>query len=106
MGRENGPATRGGNSNHGHARSSDAAAAGEKGAFAAANGGANSRARPGSEQVGKAEVTPSAASQFGPPSTAAEHEGNAVPPPLVYVEVNIAPGKPPERLVLREGQTQ
>lgn len=26
-------------------------------------------------------------------------------PPLVYVEVNIAPGKPPERLVLREGQT-
>jgi hypothetical protein len=28
-----------------------------------------------------------------------------VAPPLVYVEVNIEPGKPPERLVLREGQT-
>merc|ERR1712139_377627 len=32
-------------------------------------------------------------------------EESAAPPPLVYVEVNIEPGKPPERLILREGQT-
>merc|ERR1712137_396248 len=30
---------------------------------------------------------------------------NTQPPPLVYVEVNIAAGRPPEKLVLIDGQT-
>lgn len=53
-----------------------------------------------------APVRQSPARPHGPDEPAAEFgEENGSPPPLVYVEVNIAPGKPPERLVLREGQT-
>jgi len=36
---------------------------------------------------------------------AAGTEGSADEPPIVFVEVNIAPGRPPEKLVLREGQS-
>lgn len=36
--------------------------------------------------------------------SAAEAEAT-LPPPLLYVDVNIAPGQPPERIVLREGQS-
>jgi len=28
-----------------------------------------------------------------------------MPPPLLFVDVNISPGKPPEQIVLREGQS-
>jgi hypothetical protein len=37
-------------------------------------------------------------------TVAANSESNA-PPPLLYVDVNIAPNQPPERIVLREGQS-
>lgn len=30
---------------------------------------------------------------------------DGMPAPLLYVDVNIAPGQPPERIVLREGQS-
>lgn len=36
---------------------------------------------------------------------ASEADEPSNPPPIVYVEVNIAPGRPPEKLVLREGQS-
>jgi len=60
-----------------------------------------------SDSKGYPTNTTSNASTQAVPSRGA---GNAIdvvepPPPLVYVEVNIEPGKPPERLVLREGQT-
>jgi len=50
-------------------------------------------AESGSTGVGAAAV----------PIAAAQEEG--LPPPLLYVDVNIAPGQPPERIVLREGQS-
>lgn len=38
-------------------------------------------------------------------NTGASLDDDGLPPPLLYVDVNISPSKPPERIVLREGQS-
>jgi len=67
-------------------------------AAAAANGGAVT--------AGNRATTATTAAVIGVPGHvgAAIDEGGS-PPPLLYVDVNIAPGQPPERIVLREGES-
>jgi hypothetical protein len=60
---------------------------------------------------GQRAVAQAESGSLAAPSPAYADAGAAAPsgavaerPPLVYVEVNIAPGRPPERLALRDGQ--
>lgn len=57
---------------------------------------------------GAPPVPVSATSEGPPPGLAAPQEApdaeDSESPPLLYVDVNIAPGQPPERIILREGQ--
>eukprot|EP00440_Ansanella_granifera_P065616 gb/GFBE01071162.1/.p1 GENE.gb/GFBE01071162.1/~~gb/GFBE01071162.1/.p1 ORF type:complete len:649 (+),score=99.46 gb/GFBE01071162.1/:1-1947(+) len=78
---------------------------------AAGNNGVLVSAREGSSH---ALPTVSEDSAAGPPADAsspaprhgeASEEEKDGQPPVLYVDVNIAPGQPPERIVLREGQS-
>eukprot|EP00930_Biecheleria_cincta_P022331 TRINITY_DN16310_c0_g1_i1.p1 TRINITY_DN16310_c0_g1~~TRINITY_DN16310_c0_g1_i1.p1 ORF type:complete len:969 (+),score=182.25 TRINITY_DN16310_c0_g1_i1:63-2969(+) len=77
----------------------------------------SSRAASGSEAATPAPVAQEPMDPAAPevPTSEGPPQGSAAPreapdaqesesPPLLYVDVNIAPGQPPERIVLREGQ--
>lgn len=49
-------------------------------------------------------ISPRSASSAAP-SRAAGAAEEGLPPPVLYVDVNVVPGRPPERIVLREGQS-
>jgi len=63
----------------------------------------------GSEDAGSTvPASPQSATAGGPATgsqSSPELADGAEPPPLLYVDVNIAPNQPPERIVLREGQS-
>eukprot|EP00928_Gymnodinium_smaydae_P024121 TRINITY_DN19625_c0_g1_i1.p1 TRINITY_DN19625_c0_g1~~TRINITY_DN19625_c0_g1_i1.p1 ORF type:complete len:1178 (+),score=277.23 TRINITY_DN19625_c0_g1_i1:61-3594(+) len=94
----------------------NAAAAAVAAAAAAATASAQAAApmplsvpRPRAEASARSqsELPQDAYGQGAPATTAADDEASRKdePPPLLYVDVNVAPGKPLERIVLREGQS-
>jgi len=71
----------------------------------ACGGGPPREGVPGSPCLGGVEGRCSFGEGTGGEELRGDGREDAMPAPLLYVDVNIAPGQPPERIVLREGQS-